>query len=227
MSEGLIPCEDRRAFHAETLWSGVARHRLARRRRAGAERRRAESLRSTSRWDCRGGDRSCDGSAEFVWRAKNESNTFAKGFVGGGWLNDGSLDDEDFLVGQIKFKDTFSRIQGNSLVYGTIDLGQDFTLLDGATKVTVGPFAGFNFWQETQVGYGARCNRDDVDGAVCGPPGFISALRLHAELVGRRGRALLARGGRPRQHRVRAFPNQGRAERLHQRALRRVRRRDL
>jgi hypothetical protein len=166
MSEGLIPCEDRRAFHAETLWSGVGR--------AGAERRRAESLRSTSRWDCRGGDRSCDGSAEFVWRAKNESNTFAKGFVGGGWLNDGSLDDEDFLVGQIKFKDTFSRIQGNSLVYGTIDFGQDFTLLDGATKVTVGPFAGFNFWQETQVGYGARCNWDDVDGAVCGPPGFIA-----------------------------------------------------
>src|SRR5258705_5009473 len=98
-----------------------------------------------------------DGSAEFVWRAKNESSTFAKGFVGGGWLNDGSLDDEDFLVGQIKFKDIFSRIQGNSLVYGTIDLGQDFTLLDGATKVTVGPFAGFNFWQETQVRYGARC----------------------------------------------------------------------
>jgi hypothetical protein len=101
---------------------------------------------------------------------KTKAAPSAKGFVGGGWLNDGSLDDEDFLVGQIKFKDIFSRIQGNSLVYGTIDLGQDFTLLDGATKVTVGPFAGFNFWQETQVGYGARCNRDDVDGAVCGPP---------------------------------------------------------
>jgi hypothetical protein len=170
MSEGLIPCEDRRAFHAETLWSGVARHRLARRRRAGAERRRAESLRSTSRWDCRGGDRSCDGSAEFVWRAKNESNTFAKGFVGGGWLNDGSLDDEDFLVGQIKFKDTFSGIQGNSLVYGTIDLGQDFTLLDGATKVTVGPFAGFNFWQETQVGYGAAATGTTWTARSVDPP---------------------------------------------------------
>ena len=244
-------------------------------------------------------------SAEFVWRAKNESNTFAKGFVGGGWLNGGTLDDQDFLAGQVKFSDTSSKIGGNSLLYGTIDVGQDFTFLDRAMKVTFGPFVGFNFWQETATAFGARCNRDDVDGAVCGPPGFIavpfstkaiqnepnwaslrlggelrvklwdrlsliadaaalpvayvwnedshflrkdigtvpkyrgprhrlglptrgrSTLRLHAELVGRRGRALLARGGRPRQHRFRAFPNQGRAERLHQRALRRVRRRDL
>jgi len=113
-------------------------------------------------------------SAEFFFRATNEGgNVFAKGFVGGGWLNDGSLDDEDFFAGQVKFSDTFSKIEGDSLLYGTIDLGYDFRLLDGATKLTVGPFAGFNFWQETQVGYGARCNRDEVDGAVCGPPGFI------------------------------------------------------
>jgi hypothetical protein len=113
-------------------------------------------------------------SAEFVWRAKNESNTFAKGFVGGGWLNGGTLDDQDFLAGQVKFSDTSSKIGGNSLLYGTIDVGQDFTLLDRAMKVTFGPFVGFNFWQETATAFGARCNRDDVDGAVCGPPGFIA-----------------------------------------------------
>jgi Protochlamydia outer membrane protein len=136
-------------------------------------------------------------SAELFFRAQNEGNIFAKGFVGGGWLNDGSLDDEDFFAGQVKFSDTFSRIEGNGLVYGTIDLGYDFRLLDGATKVTIGPLAGFNFWQETQIGHGARCNRDDVDGAFCGPPGFIevpfstkvirnqpnwASLRLGAEL---------------------------------------------
>jgi hypothetical protein len=112
-------------------------------------------------------------SAEFVWRAKNESNTFAKGFVGGGWLNGGSLDDQDFLAGQVKFSDTSSKIGGNSLLYGTIDIGQDFTLLDRATKVIFGPFLGFNFLQETATAFGARCEPDDVDGAVCGPPGFI------------------------------------------------------
>ena len=88
---------------------------------------------------------------------------FAKGFAGGGWLNGGSLDDEDFLAGQIKFSDTFSRIQGNSLGYVTIDLGYDFKLIDGASKLTIGPYAGFNYWGESQVASGLRCNRDDVD----------------------------------------------------------------
>jgi hypothetical protein len=112
-------------------------------------------------------------SGEFVWSARNESNTFAKGFVGGGWLNGGSLDDEDFAAGQIKFSDTYSKIKGDDLIYGTIDVGQDFTLLDRQTKVTFSPFVGFNFWQEDAISYGGRCNRDDVDGLVCGPPGFI------------------------------------------------------
>jgi hypothetical protein len=103
------------------------------------------------------------------------------------------LADEDLFAGQVKFSDTFSRIEGNSLVYGTIT----WDTTSGATKLTVGSLAGFNFWQETQVGFGARCNRDDVDGAVCGPPGFIevpfstkvirnqpnwASLRLGAEL---------------------------------------------
>ncbi len=112
-------------------------------------------------------------TAELFFRATNGGNIFAKGFAGGGWLNGGSLDDEDFLAGQIKFSDTFSKIKGDSLGYVTIDLGYDFRLLDGATKLMVGPYAGFNYWGESQVASGARCNRDDVDGAICGPPGSI------------------------------------------------------
>jgi hypothetical protein len=110
---------------------------------------------------------------EFVWGVRNESNTFAKGFAGGGWLNNGSLDDEDFFYGQVKFSDTYSELDGNSLIYGTIDVGQDFTLLDRGTKVVLGPFIGFNYWQETVNGYGARCNADDVGGIYCGPPGSM------------------------------------------------------
>ncbi len=34
-------------------------------------------------------------SGEIFWYAKNETDTFAKGFVGGGGLDGGSLDDED------------------------------------------------------------------------------------------------------------------------------------
>jgi hypothetical protein len=136
-------------------------------------------------------------SGEFTFRGKNESNTFAKGFGGGGGLSGGSLDDEDFAAGQIKFSDTFSRIEGSDLVYGTIDLGQSFTLIDRGPRLTVGPFIGFSFWQETAEAFGARCNKDQVGGEFCGPPGFIevpfstkvitneanwSALRLGTEM---------------------------------------------
>jgi hypothetical protein len=112
-------------------------------------------------------------SGEFTWYARNETNTFAKGFVGGGGLRGGSLDDEDFFAGQVKFSDTYSKLDGDNLIYGTIDLGQRFVLLDRGTKLTVSPLIGFNFWQETALAYGARCNPDDVNGAFCGAPGTI------------------------------------------------------
>lgn len=140
-----------------------------------------------------------DGYAgEFFWYARNETNTFAKGFIGGGGLNGGSLDDEDYFAGQVKFSDTFSQLKGESLLYGTIDVGQHFTLGDGATKLTLSPFVGFDYWQETATAYGVRCNSDDVDGAFCGgAPGEVvvpfsteviknkamwSALRLGGEV---------------------------------------------
>lgn len=99
---------------------------------------------------------------------RNETETFFKGFVGGGWF-----DDEDFFAGQIKFSDTYSRLDGHSLVYGTMDVGQDFTLLDRKANVVLSPFIGFNFWYEKVESYGGRCNADDVGGFFCGPPGSI------------------------------------------------------
>ena len=113
-------------------------------------------------------------AGEFFWSARNETATFAKGFIGGGGISGGSLDDEDYFVGQIKFSDTYSKVKGDSLVYGTIDVGQDFTVLDGASKITLSPFIGFNYWQETVKVNGVRCNADDVGGAFCGPPGHIA-----------------------------------------------------
>jgi hypothetical protein len=112
-------------------------------------------------------------AGEFFWSVRNETDTFAKGFIGAGGLSGGSLDDEDFFVHQIKFSDTYSSVEGNSLIYGTIDVGQDFTLLDREAQVTLSPFVGFNYWQETVKVNGVRCNRDDVGGFFCGPPGSI------------------------------------------------------
>jgi hypothetical protein len=62
-------------------------------------------------------------SLEFVFAVRNETRTFFKGFVGGGWLDNGSLDDEDFFAGQIKFSDTYSQLDGDGMVYGTMDVG--------------------------------------------------------------------------------------------------------
>ncbi len=148
-------------------------------------------------------------SLEFVWGVRNESRTFFKGFVGGGWLDGGSLDDEDYLAGQIKFSDTYSRLDGESMGFGTMDVGQDFTVLDGKSVVVVSPFVGFNYWQETVNGFGARCNADDVGGAFCGSPGSVavpfstkvisnkaswSSLRLGAEVTAQFWDRLTLRG---------------------------------
>ena len=121
-------------------------------------------------------------SGEFFWYARNETGTFAKGFVGGGGLSDGNLDDEDYLSGQVKFSDTYSRLKGDDLIYGTIDVGQHFTLIDRADKLWLSPFIGFNFWQETAAAYGVRCNRDDIDGALCGSPGVV-AVPFSTEVI--------------------------------------------
>lgn len=120
-------------------------------------------------------------SLEFFMSVRNETDTFFKGFVGGGWLGGGSLDDEDYFAGQVKFSDTYSEIDGEGSVYFTMDLGQDIDV--GYTgNLVVSPFVGFNFWQESMSAYGARCNRDDVDGLYCGAPGTL-ALPFSAEAI--------------------------------------------
>jgi len=121
-------------------------------------------------------------SGEFFWYARNETNTFAKGFFGGGGLTGGNLDDEDYFAGQVKFSDTYSKLDGEGLLYGTIDLGQRFALIDRGAKVSVSPLIGFNFWQETALAYGVRCNPDDVGGASCGPPDSI-AVPFSTEVI--------------------------------------------
>ena len=111
-------------------------------------------------------------SGEVFWNIRNESNTFAKGLFGAGGLRGGSLDDEDFFAGQVKFSDTYSKLDGDDLIYGTFDVGQRFVLLDRGPSLALSPFIGFNFWQENALGYGVRCNRDDIGNAFC-PEGDV------------------------------------------------------
>ncbi len=95
---------------------------------------------------------------EYTLRAENPNQWFFKGFAGGGWLSGGSLDNEDYLAGQVKFSDTYSSIEGDSMLYGTVDIGKRFTVSTNGPQVDVSPFVGFNYWGETADAYGARCN---------------------------------------------------------------------
>lgn len=138
-------------------------------------------------------------SLEFFMSVRNETDTFFKGFIGGGWLSGGSLDDEDYFAGQVKFSDTYSRIDGEGTFYVTLDVGQDFDV-GYSGNLVISPFVGFNYWQESMSAYGVRCNRDDVGGAYCGAPGTMvvgfgteainnksmwSSLRLGTEITAR------------------------------------------
>jgi len=110
-------------------------------------------------------------SAEATFRAKNDTGMVFKGFVGGGGIVSGSLDDQDYFKRQVRFSDTYSRVEGTDMVYGTIDLGYDWKLNENF-KLT--PFVGFNMRQETVDAFGARCLKDEVQGEFCGPPGHVA-----------------------------------------------------
>jgi hypothetical protein len=95
---------------------------------------------------------------------------FVKGLVGGGVLmNGGTMDDRDFLTGQVKFSDTTSGIDGGDLDYGIIDVGVSYNV--PYAGVRFGGFVGYHYWHEKFTANGVRCNPDDVGGAVCGQPG--------------------------------------------------------
>jgi hypothetical protein len=108
---------------------------------------------------------------EFVFGVRNETRTFFKGFVGGGWFTGGS--------DEVKLSEFSSRIDGDGMVYGTADVGQDFKLIDRNARVVASPFIGFNYWEETFDGYGARCEGGTIDGVPCTPGAVVVPFSDH------------------------------------------------
>jgi hypothetical protein len=110
---------------------------------------------------------------------------FWKGYVGGGKISGGSLDDEDYFVGQVKFSDTYSEQRGGRLSYFSTDVGvifYDSTKRPSGLKdamvdprgIRLGAFVGYHHWDEKVHAFGIRCNPDDLGGVVlCGPPGSV------------------------------------------------------
>ena len=107
---------------------------------------------------------SVDGnSGEFVFRAQNAAQFFGKGFVGGGGLSGGTLEGSDSQVGLAA---TTSRAGDGSLVYGTIDVGKRFDIVESGPRFSVSPFIGLNIFQDKISAFGAAGVSSSTNGAT-------------------------------------------------------------
>ena len=78
---------------------------------------------------------------------------FARGNAGVGWIDDGSFDDEDYVVGQFRYSDSTSPVKGNRLAYFTLDVGRDlWVMAEGRSQL--GLFLGYHRWRERLDAYG-------------------------------------------------------------------------
>jgi opacity protein-like surface antigen len=85
-------------------------------------------------------------TGEFFGRIDTPVNVFLKGYVGGGSINSGHMNDEDWgIFGDVSYSNTLSNVNG-SLFYGTIDLGYDFLR---SSWYKTGAFVGYNRYNYT------------------------------------------------------------------------------
>jgi hypothetical protein len=91
-------------------------------------------------------------SGELFGRAEHRSGFFAKGVVGGGSINKGNLQDEDFPVGLFPntYSNTSSDQRGGTLRNAIIDLGWDWR----GDTFRGGFFAGYSYYHEVLNAYG-------------------------------------------------------------------------
>lgn len=106
-------------------------------------------------------------AAEAFWRVDHISGLFLKGFAGGGSINGGHLNDEDFPPAIKLYSNALSDQQHGSLGYATVDLGYNFWT---SRTWRLGGFVGYNYWNERLNTFG--CTQIAGNAGVCGnvPP---------------------------------------------------------
>ena len=115
-------------------------------------------------------------TGEFFARFDTPVGWFVKGFVGGGNISGGNINDEDWGIpfGEAAVNTGYSNTVGDangSLRYGTIDLG--YNVLHGA-GYKVGIFAGYNYYRDEKSSN--TCTQIALPASgICNPPfnGFI------------------------------------------------------
>lgn len=90
---------------------------------------------------------------------------FVKALAGLGANMDGRIEDRDYYVGQLKFSDTTSRVDGDLINFASADVGWDWSPTPGSR---LGVFAGYQYWREKATASGLFCNQFSL---VTGCPG--------------------------------------------------------
>ena len=112
-------------------------------------------------------------TGEVTGRITAPWNLFAKGFIGGGSISGGHMNDEDFNIAEkinntntlIPYTNTISsKVTGYIPAYGTIDVGYDWWR---TPSYRVGTYVGYNYYGETMGAYGCAQTANAL--GPCGP----------------------------------------------------------
>lgn len=96
-------------------------------------------------------------TGEITARLTTPSNVFAAGFIGGGSVTGGRMNDEDYnipgdTVASIPYSNTLSpKVSGDIPAYGTVDVGYDWWR---APRHRLGAYVGYNYYREQMGAHG-------------------------------------------------------------------------
>ncbi len=114
-------------------------------------------------------------SGEAFFRLDTAFGVFVKGYIGGGVLGNGTMQDEDFPPFIVPYSSTDSSAQG-SLAYGSVDVGYNVV---NTRKTKLGPFVGYHYWKDKDEAFG--CVQTAGNPAVCVPAIPSSVLGITEE----------------------------------------------
>lgn len=102
-------------------------------------------------------------TAEGYWRLKHQEGLLFKGYLGGGSIGSGLLNNKAFPPGTVPYSQTQSQQKNGGLSYLNLDLGYD--LFSNETLQLAG-FIGYQHWAEQYNAFG--CTQTGDNPAYCG-----------------------------------------------------------
>lgn len=112
-------------------------------------------------------------SGELYGRAAATTGWFVKGYVGGGVISQGRLQDEDFPPYAVPYSSTISDEHSGHLDYASGDVGYD--VVRGA-DFRLGAFVGYHYFNEVVNSFGCRQTTDNLDICVPSVPASVESI---------------------------------------------------